>query len=863
MKFNYSPTQIEIFRDFPLAADEISLSFANEGGKPIFINKRAIIRDNNLVPVAEGRLEWLEADNRLSVCKLAPGGNLLASLLIDAENLALLKGNQEYNAIIQYSESGNFAWTDKMLEGIPIFRDWDENRDIGILDEIARMLPVQFEMAPLHTRNLLAKTNHTLCLDFGTSFSACALAVSPARARELACYKNTEKPQGIYFTRFMEGNEARNIAPSALALKRIIDESHAEWLCGYDAVEWARKNPEKGSFITDVKGLLLNLEETRRLADQHNVKREFTHEEIVTAYLNYLVEKSKRYFGVNFDKIHITTPVSYPERQRKAYEHVLGKIGFKDIKSRLDEARAPLYYFLSRTVEKAWNQEKGEGGRDTGYKALSYLIIDCGGGSTDAILLRGIKLKSSGGEMGRGIKWEMQEPQKGGFDFGGTDLTELLFHYLKMRIIQAAQPDLLKEIHPALGKVKDFLIDSLIETQDQNIFWELYLREKEILEKNGDRDKIPEEQHKFAYGLFNEAAEALEKVFPSDEKLNMERDNASWEKIHLNRNTLWQLAEALKIAIFANDTPRKLNLLDLREAPEAVFWLEGKDGQMRQIKAGNLKKHLDFDSYELRKLFRPIIFKEISRIRRQLNIQTDLSDKEAFFNVRFVGQSTNIPLFKEALAYFVPGAMIEEENKLYQAKNQSRFQPIPAEEKKICCVKGTAQFLSHVSAGYLKDDKFVARTRVLKNFCRFGPNGNPVQAGVYNFEENPKPCLIARNELLENARGAIIRDLAEEMEELFGTTFDEEEKLEGYINLRKDEISHALSEEEEKEISERWKTLLGKLKSEDGGSPVLIEASLLEDGASQRYEFRPYYWDSAKKSYMTTPEPKTMCFFGE
>lgn len=865
MQFNYSPNEIKIYRDFPVTPEEISLTFTNDGKGDMYLYQRVVIRDSSLIPVAEGRLFWRGADNNIASLKLSPGKAACASLLIDLENLSLLSDNQEYNAIIQYSRENNFAWTDKLLDNLPTFRNWDETTGITLLDEIARMLPVDFEAVPFHVRKLREKGDYTLCMDFGTSFSACAIAINPARSRELACYKPTEKPRDIYFTKFQDGREVKNIVPSAVVLEKIVDDTEAEWLCGYDAVEWAKKNPEKGSFITDVKSLLLNLDEKQRLADQDNLKREFSNEEIVTAYLKFLVERSKRYFGINFQKIHITTPVTYPERQRKAYEHVLGKLGFTDIKSKLDEARAPLYYFLSRTVEKAWSRDTSGESRDIGNKPISYLIIDCGGGSTDATLLREIELTSGGDANGRGIKLKTMEPKKGGFDFGGSDLTDLLFHYLKMRIVQVAFPDTFAGLHPALAEPQQYLIDSLIESQVQNIFWDLYLREKEILEQNGPKEDIPLLQHKFAYGRFNEIREKIETFFPSDEKLNNELDNASWEKIHRNHNTLWQIAEALKISIFANDTPRRINLLDLHDAPEAIFWLrDPKSMELTMIEAKNFGRTvLDFDDYELKKLFRPIIFKEISRIRRQLNIQTDLSDKNTYFNVRFVGQSTNIPLFKEALSYFVPEAMIEEENKLWQDKGFSRFQPIAAEDKKICCVKGTAKFLSHVSAGYLKDDKFVARTRVLKNFCRFGRSGEPITAGVYDFRGQPAQQLIACDALLEDARGAILRDLSDEMEELFGTTFDEEKKLEGYILLHREEMTHPLSEEEAKTMSERWGELFGKLQADQYGPAVLIETRLLEEGASQRYEFRPYYWDSDKKSYMTTPEPQTMIFVGE
>lgn len=862
MKFNYSPNEIKIYREFPVEAHEISLDFSNDGQKPIYIYQRVVIRDNNLIPVAEARLIWHDSDKNSSSLLLNPGKSLRTSLVIDLENLNLLNDNQEYNALIQFSDEKSFAWTDTLLDNLTMFRDWNNDSGMVVIDQIARLLPVEFTSVPFHVRKLREKGDYTLCMDFGTSFSACALAISPARSAELACFKPTEKRQAIYFTKFMDGKEPRNIVPSAVVLKKIINDTEAEWLCGYEAVKWAKENPEKGSFITDVKALLLNLDEKQRLADQDNLKRDFSNEEIVTAYLKFLVERSKRYFGINFRKIHITTPVTYPERQRKAYEHVLGKLGFTDIKSKLDEARAPLYHFLSRTVEKIWKKDESGEGRDIGDRPISYLIIDCGGGSTDATLLRDIVLTAPGGDTGRGIKLQTKEPQKGGFDFGGSDLTTLLFNYLKMRIFQAAYPEAFAQLHSALAEPKSYLIDSLIESQVQNIFWDLYLLEKKILEQNGPSEKIADLQNSFAYGRFDEISEELEKYFPTNEVLSVELDNASWEKIHRNHNTLWQLAEALKIGIFADDTPRKINLLALRDAPEVEFWLRDPESmELTMVNGNDLESaKLDFDDYELKKLFRPIIFKEISRIRRQLDIQTDLSDNNAFFNVRFVGQSTNIPLFKEALSYFVPQAMIEEENKNYEAVGQSRFQPIAAEDKKICCVKGAAQFLSHVAAGYLKDDKFVAPTRVLKNFCRFGRNGEPTANGVYDFKGRPAAHLISRNALLEEARGAILRDLSEEMEELFGTTFDEEKKLEGYIVVGRSDMTQALSEEEAGEIAQRWGSLFGQLQADTDGPAVLIEAVLIEDGASQRYEFRPYYWNSEQESYMTTPEPQTLTF---
>lgn len=859
LKFNFQPTEIRLYREFPVKPGEIRLFFENDGAEPEYIYRRVIIRDNSMIPVAEASLWNREKSGRESFFTLGAGDRLEADLLMDYANMRKLEAEKEYSAIIQYGQEANFAWTDKMLDNLETFANWDANSGAALLDEIAAMLPVQTLEVRFNVRKLLDGNYLDLCMDFGTSFSACALSIDPDKSHLLACFKKTDKPKAIYYTHFPSGDRVseRNIVPSALALREIISDQEADWLCGFDAVQWAKKNPEKGHFITDIKNRLIDLDKKERCFDQEGRAREFSNEEIVTAYLKFLVETSKRYFGVDFKNAHITLPVISAESQREAYKHILRKLGFERIRNKLDEARAPLYHFLSGSVEKYWNGQPDDSARDMGDKSLSYLIIDCGGGSTDATLLRGIELLEPS-RKGGGVVLKTDEPLPGGNPvFGGRDLTGLLFNYIKMRVCEAVCPAEFARLDPALGERKDYLIDKLIPQQKENIFWELYCKAdpgKESGTKSDDQ--IPVVQHELAYGRFEEIAAKVEGLFPTNEDVSTELDRATWEKIHRNHNTVWQLAELLKINIFADDAPKTINLLDLPDAPEAVFHMREKPGEpLEEIPAANLKAKLYFHTYELDKLFRPIIFKEISRIHRQLGIQADLSGQKSFFNVRFVGQSTNIPLFNEALSFFVPRAMIEEENRNYEDKGTSRFQFIPAEEKKICCVTGATSFLSHISGGCLKNADQVASARVLQNFCRFGRGNHLLTAGVYNWAGNKSSCLIEKNSSLDHAYGAVVRDLADDMTENFGTKCDEIIRREGSLNFRKEDMNYQLGEEEVEKAEARWGELFHELKRTPEDPAVLIQVEQFEEGSSQRYEFRPYYWDDAKQAYMTTPAP--------
>lgn len=875
MKFNYKPKDIQLYREFVPGEDEIRLEFINDEEKPLYIYRRVVIRDSEFVPVAEGRLyAGSPSLDKNDYYKLQKDSKILAWLYISKENLSYLQLKKEYSALIQYSDSKDFSWSDKMLASLEIFRNWDSDGSALVLDEIARLLPVQYVTVPLHTRPLLEGANLDLCMDFGTSFSTCAMSINPAKSSQLACFKANDKPASLYYTQFQSDADGsmKRVVPSVMALKRLKGDDEAEWLFGYDALNWVKNKPEKGSFISDIKSRLLNLEKSERIYDQEGKSREFTNREIARAFLNFLVESSKRHFGVDFKSLHITTPVIYPDIQRRAYEAILKEdLGFSRLKNKLDEARAPLYHFLADKVESSWNaertesREKPEETQDsseiktpvrTPKPKLSYLIIDCGGGSTDATLVRDIRLLRPT-RAGGGLVMKTEEPKPAGNpDFGGTNLTELLFHYIKMRLLAKLRPEEFKVLDSCLENPADYLIDSLIDSQDQNIFWELYSLAQATEDKDGDA--IPLKQHEFAYRRFEEISKKMERIFPTDADRNLEQDQQTWEKINHNRNTLLQLAEQLKVAIYATDAPKDINIKDLPNIPAISFWqTDPKTGELAHFDESELGDGLVFRTYELNKLFRPIIFKEISRILRQLDVQGDLSRSQDLFNVRFVGQSTNIPLFNEALAFFVPRAMIEEDQRKSRNEGSSRFHPILAEEKKICCVTGAASFLDHLSRGCLKNANFVAAMRVLKNFCRFGKNGSPISAGVYNFASKPDTCLIQRGAPLEAARGAIVRDLADDMEEYFGSTYDENVYQEGFINFSREDLSRQLSEEEQKHLYERWGDLFkAEIVNSDPADPgILIEVEVLVEDAAQRYEFHPYFWDHKSGKVFTTQEP--------
>ncbi|MGI9213152.1 MAG: hypothetical protein ACR2HF_11835, partial [Methylococcaceae bacterium] len=621
------------------------------------------------------------------------------------------------------------------------------------------------------------------------------------------------------------------LEPTKILLKKYDPQTQdIIWAFGYEAEKLAAAYPGEASYLTGIKAMLGDLEHRKICRDLEGNSVTLSYRDILTAYLRHLADTSRKFFGIDFRSIHVSTPVLYTDRQRNAYEQILHDIGFTEIQASLDEAKSPLYHFLSEYLR--------------GYQRcvidrpepenISYFVVDCGGGSTDAMHFKQITL-SHADDGTDAVKLEFSEPKVVGNPFfGGQRLTLFLFKYLKMLICLTHD----KSLEP--GK---YLIDQLLDYQEADVFYQLNEKEEQIklANKRDDIARIQMEMYKDFEATYLEQETLLPTHFSNYQSESINK----YKQVEYNYNLLWLLAEQLKTRIYANDAPRTFQLSDLPEWNDNKgFWIGGK-----LIKEATLSG-ISISRYEVDKLYRPVIFIEISRLFRNLNLTSetfvsDIKNKRPYS--RFVGQTTRIPLFDEALGYHIPRKVIEKSKK---DETDQRFRDLSAETKKLCTVSGVAQYLQDVRTGTVVEDNFSQNEILLFDICLFDQNEKN-EYGEYVIKKE----LIKRDNHVNHAQAWYIRTQASSSEDFIGYKYEEHKMPLGTVEFDQDNITRNLDETEAANLHTHSNEMSTRLVDNRN---MLIHLSIKQVDYAQKLIFTPYIIRNGV--YKTTHEPVEINF---
>jgi len=832
MQFNFKPAKIFIFREFSVTPSEIELSITNDNKETKYVHRKGVLRNNSYEPI--GLVEVIpvsqsKIDNSYFI--LEPESTIKFWITMDKSDFELAVPEQEYNVCLQIENKPAFCWMDMLADKIGLFKQFvaQPEKSSPELQEtyelLLRDLPEQICQIPLVIQTL-QESSDTLCMDFGTSYSVCAAFVSGKTPSSLVEAHDLET-NAINFTMFRDQEDhLSKLEPTEMLLKKYYpDTKQAQWAYGHEARHLAKRNHGKG-YLINLKSLMGDLDKFGTYYDLENNAATFKYEDILTSYLAHLTNVSKKHFGINFKNIHVSTPVLYTERQRIAYETVLNKIGFEKIETRLDEAKSPLYHFLSRQIDEYIHTGLEE------KKTLSYFVIDCGGGSTDATLIKSIEISKANDGTGA-IEFNFDNTTAiGNPFFGGQLLTLYLFKYIKYLMKIKILSD--KEMG-----TKKYPVEQLLDYNDSNIFYSLY--EEEEKTKKTKPDEVASKQVDFVYRDFEEQYNDIETLIPTRYSKYQQSDFEKYQHVRENFHIIWQLAEAIKIQIYTEDGPEEVTIKNLAEWQNCPgIWCR-KDENTKFSLVKEAIEDISIKTYELDKIYRPIIFIEISRLFRDLKLGSrQLMDDSLF--VRFVGQTTRIPLFDEALGYHLPRKMIEKER---NKEKTGRFKAVKPEDKKLCTASGAAQYLRHVLSGRVTDRKFAKNEILLFDIYRFEDDAKTLRG---------EQALIGRGTNINESQGSYIRTQASQSEDFIGYKFHEYQSCLGTIEFNVKNLDREISDEEKIELENKHEDKWRKL----GETNMLIVVKVENIGHAQRLSFYPYILNDGR--YFCTSEPVQLKF---
>ena len=501
----------------------------------------------------------------------------------------------------------------------------------------------------------------TLCIDFGTSNTT----VGTYGIKD----PYNLQPEIVNFLDSTSGKTvARTMLPTVVYILRCSGGQVREYSFGYDALKRVIDedyNPTATVFY-EIKRWINDFDSSEDVVDVDGNKATVQHREIITAYLNHVIELAEQYFERRFTSIHFTAPVklkdSFIHKMKDIFEVKGSTRTVFEPRLSLDEGIAIIYYYISKQIREYANSS------NKNLPEQNILIMDCGGGTTDLASCT-YSLDSTTDIRKLNIRTQFLN---GDSNFGGNNIT--------FRILQLLKIKLAYKLKHSEEKESSLSVQDLISQDEESILQAIDSESTAGIEE--------------VYRNFEDAYTAAEEWIPTKFKLESFKNR----KGMLKRNFyyLWQMAEAYKIQFyrdkmnfvavdFNNDNDRKIGIPDdgkyylyLKKSSDSS--LEKMENPMSGITITNNEIHLLLyaDIYSLLKKF----------------FDNEADKKRDYYKLS--GQSCKITLFHELLKEFIPG------RKLRYSEESSSDSAGSTDALKLACIRGSIFYVRDMRGSAIK-----------------------------------------------------------------------------------------------------------------------------------------------------------------
>lgn len=459
----------------------------------------------------------------------------------------------------------------------------------------------------------------------------------------------------INMVRFMEDTgykkSWRMTVPSMVSAE---DASHAEkpeYRFGYEAQKELRSRyrEESCSVFYEIKRWIETCREEQEIIDKRGNTARVKRQEVIRAYLLYIIQCAEQQFKCRFKRLQIISPVKQRKQFRKMLEQILPEFTMEECC--LDEGTAVAFNTIHSLIEKQ-SYIPGE--------ELQAVVLDCGGGTTD---LTSCHFSIDKDTVAYKVRLDTTY-ENGDTGFGGNYLTYRVMQYIKILLAAyySGQTVSLRELFPVTEE-------------------EIY----SFVDKNG-REKL--------YEVFERSYSSAEEIIPTRFKDYENRSRREYAMVKNNFYFLFMTAEKLKQQFYQKEVIFSSGFGE-EEQRDGDGFQAAKAGRWSLIvrEGGKLVYHhelpsLMFYRQDMEYLLKGDIYEIMNRFFGEAYDQ-DLIQEVSL--LRLTGQSCRIGLFRDALKEFVPGKRI-------------RFQGMPKsgeerEELKLACIRGAIRYTQAKKTG--------------------------------------------------------------------------------------------------------------------------------------------------------------------
>lgn len=502
----------------------------------------------------------------------------------------------------------------------------------------------------------LEDTRATLCIDFGSTNTVAGAYLDPFYISELPqndIQNGNIKMEEVNYVMFPLGEDTNEKTEQYPTIMYVEDCSgdEAKYLFGHEVNNKMKEKNYilKGSILYKLKSWIHDLNVDEKVIDVFGNIKYIPRKEILRAFFNFLIEKSKYQFKCNFRNLHIITPVKLKEEYLNLFTSILPDYNILQ-KNVLDEGISVMY----NTIEKHMKNNRFENGEE--YKAF---IIDCGGSTTELATCN-FSITKSEICYTLDISTSFEDGEE---NFGGNNITYRIMQYLKIALVHYYM------------NTENFSLESYIPFCDEEIF--------RHIDQNGVES---------IYEIFDKEYSNAEGVIPTKFGEFENKSSLEYKKIKNNFFFLWDIAEKLKEFFFTENNIIQVKFDYDGFIPSSnISVLPLPTWKLNILENGNFKEinvfpSKVFDVFEIKKLIKGDIYEVIRKFMLPYFESGEIFD---FSIIKLSGQSCKIPIFNEVLKEFVPGKYID-----FKVKNNSN-----PYELKLSSLNGAIAYLNSARFG--------------------------------------------------------------------------------------------------------------------------------------------------------------------
>ena len=424
-----------------------------------------------------------------------------------------------------------------------------------------------------------------------------------------------------FYNNLFSSSDMQKTVPCTIGLRSVDDEGNPDFMFGYEAVAEQFLNYADDSFFInfDIKVWLYNPDEEEAFVDRFGKRHLISRWTALRAFFNYILSETQDYFKCEVKNLYFTASIKEKALYVDFFSKLLPQFNISD-EHIIYENVGILYNVIMNLVKRKKIRMK---------ERYSALTIDCGASRTT-----GVSSEFSVQNKSMAFYINIDDTFiNGKLGYGGMNLTYKIMQYLKLRICQNCGDE-------AIRKKISLLLLELSEFETIDVYREI--------DENGESA---------VYSSFDKMYEEAEKVLPTKFKQWENVGRSDYYRVKNNFFNLFMLAEQVKNTLYGQYNSPLFTISE--DASKSEIVVDRWKYNMYNGKEFYVMKsfpEIQINRINIDLLLKGPIYNSVKYCMNDLYNSGKIDD---YSICKLAGQSTRIPIYKEAVSEFMAGMRIQ------------------------------------------------------------------------------------------------------------------------------------------------------------------------------------------------------------